>query len=162
MPARSDTAMLTGIAVSVLLADQVSKTLVFGLIGPGSGQSAIELLGPWIQLEYVPNRGAAFGLFPSLGALLSVAAIAVLLGLLWRFAREPRPPWWQSMATGAIAGGALGNVIDRMRLGYVVDFIAVGRWPNFNVADSAVTIGALLLCWGWLRSNVSTDTDAVG
>ena len=162
MPARSDIATLMGVAVSVLLADQVTKTLVFGLIGPGSGRSAIELLGPWIDLEYVENRGAAFGLFPSLGSLLSVAAIAVLLGLLWQFAREPRPPWWQTVATGAIAGGALGNVVDRVRLGYVVDFIAVGPWPNFNVADSAVTIGALLLCWGWLRSSVSTDANALG
>jgi signal peptidase II len=86
----------------------------------------------------------------------------ILIGLVWQFARERQPQWWQIVATGAIAGGALGNLIDRIRLGYVVDFISVGSWPNFNVADSAVTIGALLLCWGWLRSNVSTDASAVG
>jgi signal peptidase II len=81
---------------------------------------------------------------------------------LWRFAREPHPSWWHTAATGAIAGGAIGNLLDRVRLGYVVDFIAIGPWPNFNVADSAITMGALLLCWGWLRTNVSGDTNPAG
>jgi signal peptidase II len=162
VPARSDIAILAGVAVSVFLADQISKVLLVGLVGPGSGRSAIELVIPWIELEYTQNRGAAFGLFPNLGLLVAVAAIAVLFGLLWQFARESQPPRWQTMATGAIAGGALGNLMDRVRLGYVVDFIAVGPWPNFNVADSAVTIGALLLCWGWIRSSASSDANAVG
>jgi len=162
VPARSDIATLTGVAASVLLADQISKALLFGLIGPGSGRKVLEILGPWLELKYAENRGMAFGLFPNIGSLVTVAAIAVLAGLLWQFARERQPPLWQTVATGAIAGGALGNVLDRVRLGYVVDFIAVGPWPNFNVADSAVTVGALLLFWGWLRSSVATDANAVG
>jgi signal peptidase II len=157
VPARSDIAALTGVAGGVLLADQISKAMLLGLIGPSSGHNTQEILGPWLELEYAQNRGAAFGLFPNLGSLLAVAALAIVIGLLWQFAREHHPPWWQVIATGAIAGGALGNLIDRVRLGYVVDFIAVGSWPNFNVADSAITLGALILCWGWLRSNVSSD-----
>lgn len=161
MPARSGIAMLAGVAGSVLIADQISKVVLLGLIGPGSSRHAIEIFGPWLELEYAENRGAAFGLFPHLGSLVTLTSLAVLIGLLWQFAREPFPPWWQAVATGAIAGGALGNLIDRVRLGYVVDFIAVGPWPNFNVADSAITVGALLLCWGWLRSSISHDPKSV-
>jgi signal peptidase II len=162
VPARSDIATLAAVARGVLLADQAAKALLLGLIGPSSGRNTLEILGPWLELEYAQNRGAAFGLFPNLGVLVTVTSLAVLLGLVWQFTREPHPPWWRVVATGAIAGGALGNLIDRVRLGYVVDFIAVGRWPNFNVADSAITIGALLLCWGWLRSNVTSDPNSVG
>jgi signal peptidase II len=162
VPARSDVVALIGVAGSVLVADQFSKVLLLGFIGPGSGRHSLEVVRPWLELEYAENRGAAFGLFPDLGSLVTVAALAIVLGLLRQFAREHRPPWWQAVATGAIAGGALGNVIDRLRLGYVIDFIAVGPWPNFNIADSAITLGALLLCWGWLRLNVTSDANPVG
>jgi len=156
--ARLEIVALSGVAGSVLLADQISKALLLGLIGPSSGQHAVEILGPWLELEYAQNRGAAFGLFPNFGSLLTVASFAIVIGLLWQLTRDRHPPWWQVVATGAVAGGALGNLIDRVRLGYVVDFIAIGAWPNFNVADSAITVGALILCWGWLRSNdVSSD-----
>jgi signal peptidase II len=162
VPARNDIITLACVAGGVVVADQVSKALLLGLVGPGSGRKSLEIVGPWLELEYAQNRGAAFGLFPHLGSLVTVTAIVILFGLVWQFARERQPQWWQIVATGAIVGGALGNLVDRTHLGYVVDFIAVGPWPNFNVADSAVTIGALLLCWGWLRSSVSTDASAVG
>jgi len=162
VPARNDIVTLACIAGGVFVADQISKALLLGFIGSGSRHSTFLLLGPWLKLEYVQNHGAAFGLFPHLGLLITVAAVVILFGLIWQFAHERQPPWWQTVATGAIAGGALGNLIDRLRLGYVVDFIAIGPWPNFNLADSAVTIGALLLCWGWLRSTVSVDANSAG
>jgi signal peptidase II len=162
VPDRRDSIALAGITGGVLFADQLSKSLLLSLVGPGSGRVSLDIVGPWLQLEYAQNRGTAFGLFPQLGSLVTFAAIAVVIGLLWHFAREREPSWWHVVATGAIAGGALGNVIDRVRLGYVVDFIAVGPWPNFNVADSAITLGALLLCWGWMRSAVSSDANPVG
>jgi signal peptidase II len=162
VPARSDVATRAGVALSVLLADQISKELLRDVIGPGTGPGRISLVGSWLEFEYAQNRGAAFGLLPQLGSFLGLASMAILIGLLWQFARESHPSWWQTAATGAIAGGAIGNLLDRARLGYVVDFIAIGPWPNFNVADSAITVGALLLCWGWLRTNFSGDTNPAG
>ena len=97
------------------------------------------------------NRGAAFGLFSGLVPILTVASIAILMGLLLHYLRAGTAPALANVAIGAIAGGALGNLVDRVRLGHVVDFVSVGPWPNFNVADSAITIGVLILIWGWTR-----------
>src|SRR3954454_10703558 len=76
VPVRKDVAALAAIAGGILIADQVSKALLLGLIGPGSGRSQKSLLGPWLELEYAQNRGASFGLFPDLGPLLTVIAVA--------------------------------------------------------------------------------------
>jgi signal peptidase II len=73
--------------------------------------------------------------------------VVVILAAL--YLRSGTPPWWQSIGVGLLAGGAAGNLADRARLGYVVDFVSVGRWPNFNVADSAITVGAVILITGW-------------
>ena len=93
----------------------------------------VEAADGWLALEYTENRGAAFGLLPGIAPVLAVATIAILAALLLHYARQTRPPLWHTLAVGAIAGGALGNLIDRVRLGYVVDFVSVGAWPNFNV-----------------------------
>ena len=110
-------------------------------------------MGDWLALEYAENRGAAFGLFGDSGSALAIASLAIIAGLLWQYFRAEQPPLWQSVAVGAILGGAIGNFLDRVRLGYVVDFISVGMWPNFNVADSAISIGVIVLVWGWLWSD---------
>ena len=101
-------------------------------------------------------EGAAFGLFPgSRGPfiLISVLAIIVVLAL---FRREAYRGLAHRILLGCILGGAIGNLIDRARLGWVVDFIDVGvdtiRWPVFNVADSAVTLGVLFLAWNLSRA----------
>ena len=103
----------------------------------------------WLALEYTENRGAAFGLLSGLVPILA----ASIDSPYWRacscyYLRQARPALWQTVAIGVIAGGALGNLLDRVRLGHVVDFLSVGPWPNFNVADSAITIGVLVLIWG--------------
>lgn len=151
MPARNDTLLLGVTAATVVLADQITKYAIVAAIGPLAVTSRIDLAGHWLALEYVENRGVAFGLMTGAGGLLAVAALAVLAFLLVHFARTPAPPRWETVAIGAIAGGAIGNLIDRFRFGYVIDFVAVGSWPNFNVADSAITVGVILLLWGWMR-----------
>jgi signal peptidase II len=130
--------------------DQVAKLAVFSAIGPSSPDRRDELGISWLALEYTENRGVAFGLLGSVGPWLAIASLAVLAGLLAHYASASSPSLWETVAVGAIAGGAIGNLIDRVRLGYVVDFIAVGAWPNFNVADSAITIGVILFLFGWL------------
>ena len=83
--------------------------------------------------------------------LLAAGSVLVLGVLLAHFMRTDAPPLWQTMALGAILGGAIGNLLDRIRLGYVVDFVSIGPWPNFNVADSAITLGVLALIWAWAK-----------
>lgn len=125
--------------------DQAAKAWVTAALGPGAGRQVIEVLGADVVLDYVENRGAAFGVLQGAGAVLVVLAVAVLGGLVWFCLRQPPGAWWGTGGVGLIMGGALGNLVDRVRLGYVVDFVAIGWWPRFNLADSAITIGIICL-----------------
>jgi len=151
VPARSDTAALIGISSTVAVIDQLTKSLIVSTIGPGRSESRVEVVDGWLALEYAQNRGAAFGVFSGLVPILAAASFAILTGLLLLYLRQTGPPLWQTVAIGLISGGALGNLIDRVRLGHVVDFLSVGPWPNFNIADSAITVGVLVLIWGLTR-----------
>ena len=95
----------------------------------------------------VRNTGVAFSSLQGAGALIGIIVAVALIGLLWYFSRHVgKPLIW--LPTGMLLGGALGNVIDRVREGAVVDFIKVfDFWPAFNVADISVTLGVLLLLW---------------
>jgi signal peptidase II len=132
------------VALAALALDQAVKRLVVDWLA-GDGVRSWWLAGDWLGLQYVENRGAAFGTFDGLGALLTPLALLVIAGTVWLVGRVPAPSPWLLTGLGLVVGGALGNVLDRVRLGYVVDFVAVGPWPRFNVADSAITVGVLLL-----------------
>jgi len=138
------------IAFVILVADQVAKAMVSASIPV---QDRVPLIDGFLALSHVENRGAAFGLFsgapagPLRLALIVVSVLAVVL--IWAYAREG---WHEPRivtAFGLILGGAVGNLVDRVRLGYVVDFIDVHwrgyHWPSFNVADAAITVGAVAL-----------------
>jgi signal peptidase II len=130
----------------VLAADQAAKAAVEAHLVPGQYE---EVLGP-LELTLSHNRGVAFGLAGGAGiGLVLVTAVALaVIGFL--FSRNPRRPWmW--LAVGLVAGGALGNLVDRIRAGAVTDFIAVGSWPPFNLADVSITLGVLLLVYIYLR-----------
>ncbi len=137
----------------VLALDQLTKAVISANLLPGD---PVPVLGQFLRLTLVHNTGAAFGLFPGSRLpfiLISATAIAVVLYL---FARDAYKSFLNRVLLGCILGGALGNLIDRIRWGKVVDFIDVGfgtvRWPVFNVADSAVTLGVILLAWNLARS----------
>jgi signal peptidase II len=149
---RRTTVFLTCAAV-VVASDQATKQVISARFTPGE---SISVLGDFLRLTLVHNTGAAFGLFPGSRVpfiIVSVLAIAVVLHL---FFRETYRSVLNRVLLGCILGGAIGNLIDRVRLGWVVDFIDVGigttRWPVFNVADSAVTIGVILLAWNLART----------
>jgi signal peptidase II len=157
MPARNDTLTLVGVTAAVVAIDQLTKLLVVSTIGPDRFASRVEVVDGWLALEYTENRGAAFGVLSGLVPVLTVASIAILTGLLVHYRRQAGPPLWHTLAISAIAGGALGNLVDRVRLGHVIDYLSVGPWPNFNVADSAITVGVLVLIWGWTRPAPAFD-----
>lgn len=145
--ARARLAGPLSVGVAVVAADQWTKTLASAALGRDAANHRHDLVGSAVAFEYVENSGAAFGILPGQGALLTIGALVIVAVLVWRFARSGRTSPLVALSLGLLAGGACGNIVDRIRLGYVIDFIAVGIWPRFNLADSAVTVGVLLLAW---------------
>lgn len=131
----------------ILLVDQLSKTIIMQWLGPQADRHRWEIAGEYLAFEYLENRGAAFGIMTGHTGLLtglSIGIAAVGIALMWQQATQHAVT---AVAIGMIVGGALGNIIDRIRLGYVVDFVAIGIWPKFNLADSSITVGVLSLLW---------------
>ena len=147
------------VAAVVIVADQIVKMLVDRLIGPASDRADYWIVGDWLGLEYVRNRGVAFGVqfgSSTLTVALSLTVFVLIGWSFWRMAGESR---LAVIGIGLLAGGGIGNMIDRLRHGAVIDFVAVGPWPRFNVADSAITIGVLLLAWSVLTAQEQTPDD---
>jgi signal peptidase II len=130
----------------VVVLDQAAKALVEAKLVAGQD---VEVLGP-IGFTLSHNSGVAFGLASGGGTRL-VLVTAVALGVVaYLFSRDPsRPGMW--VAAGLLAGGAIGNLADRIRVDAVTDYIAIGNWPAFNLADVAVTAGVLLLAYAYVR-----------
>jgi signal peptidase II len=140
------TAILIGTAVLILAADQVTKALVVANL---EHREVVPILGDVVRLWHVRNTGAAFSLLPG-ATWIFIPVTVVALGMVAWFHRSFRGrAVWIHVVLGAVLGGTLGNLVDRVRLGYVVDWVDVGigslRWPTFNVADPAVVIGILIL-----------------
>lgn len=138
---------LAGILCGVVVAvDQAVKATIEARLVPGED---VDVLGP-LGLTLSHNRGVAFGLAGGAGLGLVLVTVAALALIVFVFSRDPqRPQIW--LAAGLLAGGALGNLIDRLAAGEVTDYIAVGSWPPFNVADIAITAGVLLMALIYLR-----------
>ena len=153
------------IMAAIVAFDQASKLIVDRWMAL---HESLEVIDGYLRLTYVRNRGAAFGILSDaelpyqsvLFSVLSLAALAAIAVYAWRLPVESRLP---KTALALIMGGAVGNLIDRMRLGYVIDFVDahVGtyHWPAFNVADSAISIGVVLLIVDMLR-NPEAETKA--
>ena len=139
------------IAILVIAADQLSKIWIRANIP--IGQSLFE--AGFFQLVHLRNSGAAFGLFPGYSSIfVFIASAAIVLFLVYVLVIYSRFPSFDNMlnrvAIGLMIGGTSGNLIDRLRFGYVTDFIDLGPWPAFNIADSSVTIGAILFAYSVL------------
>ena len=129
----------------VVALDQGAKALIEANLVPGEH---VDVLGP-LGFTLAHNRGVAFGLANGGGAALIGLTIAALLFVAVLFARNPRRPWiW--IAVGLLAGGALGNLADRVRAGAVTDYIDFLSWPPFNLADVAITLGVVVLALSYL------------
>ena len=128
------------VLAAVLAADQATKALVRGDLLVGERREVL----PFLDLVRVRNDGIAFGALGGGQAVVIVAVTVALLGLLAFFAlHADRPGVW--LPTGLLLGGALGNIVDRVRDGAVTDFLKVPHWPAFNVADIAITLGVVAL-----------------
>lgn len=135
--------LLVILAASVVALDQLTKYLVranmeWGESIPSEG---------FIRLTYATNTGGAFGIFANQTFLLALAAVLGILIFLVYFRYIPLESTLLKVGLGLDLGGAVGNLIDRLRFGEVTDFIDIGPWPVFNVADSAIVVGTILIIY---------------
>ena len=130
-------------AALALLTDQLTKMWVSTNMTLGQ---SIPPDGP-VRLTYVRNTGVAFGLFPGQTYVITIAAIAGLIILLVYYRLSPFRNIYTYLGLGFILGGSVGNLMDRIRLGYVIDFVDFRVWPVFNVSDSAVVLGTGIMLY---------------
>jgi signal peptidase II len=152
--------LLLAVAAVVLVLDIVTKVLAVKLLIPGQ---PVPIIGDTVTWTLVRNSGAAFSMATGYTWMLTLIATGVVVGIIW-MGRRLVSPWW-AIGLGMILGGATGNLVDRFfrspgpLQGHVVDFLSVGWWPVFNVADPSVVGGAILLV---TLSAMGYDFDTVG
>jgi signal peptidase II len=130
------------VAVAVIVLDQATKALVRHNVAQGDSDGVF----PGVQIVHVRNEGVAFSRFSGGGTIVTIIVAAALVALLAYFVTHLHKPLvW--LPTGMLIGGALGNIIDRVRDGAVTDFIKLPLWPAFNVADMSITFGVLVLLY---------------
>lgn len=139
-------AAFAALAAGIVLADQLSKAWIVANFPFGV---PVPVLGEWLRIWYVANPGAIFGLFPDQADLFAVLSVGVMAFIVW-YHRRSGTGWLTTLTLGLLLGGAIGNFIDRVRLGYVIDFVDMGipdgwRFYTWNVADASITASVLLL-----------------
>ena len=140
----NSTALIAIAAIAAFVADQISKRLIVSSFLPGESRIVIPHLLKW---TYEQNTHGAFGLFGSNGVLLIGMAVVVIIIFWWSFRSAAAHSRLVCVAFGMIVGGAIGNIVDRVHFGYVVDFVDFYKiWGDiFNVGDSCITVGVILL-----------------
>ena len=132
---------LLAVAAAAVVADQLTKQVVGRTLAVGE---SVEVLGPF-SIHHVENSGIAFGLFASRTTIvIAITAIAVGL-MIWFFARSGRRHPLLPVALGLVLGGSVANLIDRIRLGHVTDFLDFTAWPAFNLADIFIVVGVAVV-----------------
>lgn len=146
-------ALVVGIvALAVFVLDQLTKYLVVQNVGMGNVWYPLPALEIF-RIVGSYNTGTACGYFPQLSIVFTLAPFFILAAVIWFYRSQRKPSWLLSIAIGLIIGGALGNLADRLRLGYVVDFVQVGTFPIFNIADAAVSTAVVLMLLWSLRED---------
>jgi len=138
-------AFLALLAGAIVALDQISKAWIRSSLPLGAAWSPWEWLTPYARLVHWYNTGSAFGMLQGYGSVFAVLAVLVSLAILYWFPRIPRQEWVLRLAVILQLAGALGNLIDRLTIGHVTDFISVGTFPVLNVADASLSVGAGLL-----------------
>ena len=149
-----DYLILIGVAGIVVALDQWTKWLVRQNVEFG-GQWLPEGLGwlsPYARIVNWSNSGAAFGMFQNGNLVFTILAIIVIIAIIYYYPQVEANDWTLKLAMGLQLAGASGNLIDRLMVGKVTDFISVGTFPVFNVADSSITVGVIVLLIGvWIK-----------
>jgi len=146
-----DYVTLIVVASIIVVLDQWTKYLVRTLIPFGGSWSPWSWLEPYARIVNWQNTGAAFGMFQGFGLVFTVLAFIVAIAILYYFPRIPRSEWAIRLAMIMQLGGAVGNLIDRLSQGTVTDFVSLGTFAVFNVADASISVGtAILILAVWI------------
>jgi signal peptidase II len=137
----------------VLIAlDQWTKAIVRQNLDLGEMWMPLEWLSPFARIVHWYNTGVAFGMFQDKNLLFSILALAVSVFLIIFYPKLTEEDWFLRIALGMQLGGSLGNLIDRITIGHVTDFISVGNFPVFNVADASISVGVAVMILGlWVE-----------
>src|SRR5213594_4499807 len=139
-------ALVAGIAVLVFALDRITKLWIEENIPLYEGR---QVVGDYVRIVHAENTGAAFGLLPERTTLLSILSVLAVLAIVYYYRQIASSSWLVTATLGMQLGGAAGNLVDRVRQGFVVDFIDVGvgdvRFWAFNVADSSIVVGIILV-----------------
>jgi len=147
----SDYAYLLSIAVSIVIFDQITKWLVRQNLAFEEAWAPWNWLLPYARIVNWHNTGIAFGMFQNGNTVFIILSILISIGILYYYPKVAHEEGFLRFAMGLQLGGAVGNLIDRIRQGYVTDFVSLGIFPVFNVADSSISIGvAILLVGVWI------------
>lgn len=158
-----DYGVLALVAGTVIILDQWTKSLVRTTLAFQTTwlPDCLQWLSPYARIVHWNNSGAAFGSFQNGNSVFTVLAIIVILMILYYYPRVDAKDWPLRLAMGLQVGGAAGNLIDRLQMGRVTDFISIGSFPVFNVADSAISVGVAVLLVGiWWRDKAAKSAVA--
>lgn len=148
------------ISGAVIALDQVTKAMVRANLDFQQVWSPWPWLLPYARIVHWNNTGAAFGMLQGFGDVFMILAIIVALAILYYFPQVPKEDWPLRLAMGLQLGGAVGNLIDRLTIGRVTDFVSVGTFPVFNVADASISIGVAILIVGvWWKDREEKASD---
>lgn len=151
------------VAGVIVVLDQWTKWLVRSNIPAGQSwlPDSLQWLSPHARIVHWYNRGAAFGMFQEGSMVFTVLAFIVIAAILYYYPRVSHVDWPLRLAMSMQLGGALGNLIDRLTIGHVTDFISVGTFPVFNVADSSISVGCVVLLIGvWWQERAAKKEKA--
>lgn len=137
---------------AVIALDQYTKWVVRQNLAFGESWMPLDWLSPYARILHWYNTGVAFGLFQNGNTIFTILATLVSLAIIYYFSKVPAEDWTLRLAMGLQLGGALGNLIDRILIGHVTDFISVGTFPVLNIADASISVGVAVLVLGvWLQ-----------
>ncbi len=147
------------VATVVVILDQITKALVIRAFGPPEAGNAREIIPRVLDFRHDQNTGAAFSLFQGRSTTLLLIGVIVIGVLIYYYRALPQGQPVLRLAVGGVLGGAVGNIIDRLRLGHVTDWIHITHYPTFNVADSCITVGMFTLAFYLLFMDRSARRD---
>ena len=150
---------LLGIAFLTVFLDQLTKWIVVSSLYLHESHTVVPRI---LSITRIHNTGIAFGLFPGMSDVLMIVTLVSIIVVFYFYLTLEHRNNWITVACGLIIGGAMGNLLDRFRLGYVVDFIYFSFWPAFNVADSSVSVGVGILMIGFFLAEREAKKNAPG
>jgi len=156
-------AFLFGVAAVIIFLDQWTKMLVRTRLTLGETWAPWEWLAPYVHVVHWTNSGVAFGMFQNTGMIFAVVSAVVALAIIYYYPQIPVREWALRLGLGIILGGAVGNLIDRLRFnGSVTDFLSIRYFAVINLADASITVGvAILLLATWIKERqLKRDADA--